>query len=69
MPIHQQLLSILVAEEIEHIVAQATRGSGFLRAGEHAYRISKAYPDCGMTGGELVNSVAVEIFQPAPLAA
>ena len=47
----------LVREEIEHIVSRAARGRGFLRAGEHAYRIAKAYPNCGMTGAEVVNEI------------
>ena len=78
MKIQHELLNILVSEEIEQIVSRAARGSGFIRAGEHAYRLSKAYPNCGMTGAELVNEitaaasragVAVEIHQPLPVAA
>ena len=78
MRIQHELLNILVAEEIEAIVARAARGSGFIRAGEHAYRLSKAFPNSGMTGSELVNEivaaasragVAVEIHQPLPVAA
>ena len=74
-----RLVRALVREEIEHVVARAARGSGFLRAGEHAYRIMKAYPNCGMTGAEVVNEivatsasagVAVEIAKPhQPIAA
>ncbi|HWT32050.1 MAG TPA: hypothetical protein VN240_13630 [Propylenella sp.] len=52
-----RLVRILVKEEIEHIVDRASRGRGFLRAGEHAYRIIKAYPNCGMTGTEVVNEI------------
>ncbi len=56
------------------IVGNAARGRGFLRAGEHAYRIAKAYPNCGLTGRELVDwiadaaskaGVAVELSQPS----
>ena len=70
--VHEELLRILVAEEIGRIVDQARRGSGFVRAGEHAYALAKQYPNCGMTGTELVNEiagaaakagVAVEIYQ------
>ena len=52
-----RLVKILVKEEIEHIVHRASRGRGFLRAGEHAYRIMKAYPNSGMTGTEVVNEI------------
>ena len=52
-----RLVKILVKEEIEHIVDRASRGRGFLRAGEQAYRIMKAYPNCGMTGTEVVNAI------------
>lgn len=78
MKIHHELLRILIAEEIDEAVARAARGSGFLRAGECAYRIAKSYPNCGMTGTELVNEisaaaaragVAVEIYPPASIAA
>jgi hypothetical protein len=73
-----RLVQILVREEVEAIVLRAARGAGFLRAGEHAYRILKTYPNCGMTGSEVVNEivaaaatagVAVEISQPEPRAA
>ncbi len=73
-----RLVQALVREEIEHIVARASRGTGFMRAGEHAYRIIKAYPNCGMTGEEVVNAivataasagVAVEMARPHPIAA
>ena len=43
--------------KIEHIVSRAARGRGLLRAGEHAYRIIKAYPNCGMSGAEVVNEI------------
>ena len=64
----------LVTEEIARIVSHASRGPGFLRAGQHAYNLARAYPDCGMTGDELVNAiigaaakagVAVEMNRPA----
>jgi hypothetical protein len=73
-----RLVQILVREEIEHIVSRASQGAGFLRAGEHAYRIMKQYPNCGMTGAEVVNEiiaaaatsgVAVEMSRPHPIAA
>ncbi len=78
MKMQHELLSILVAEEIEEIVSRAARGSGFIRAGEQAYRLAKAYPNSGLTGAELVNEisaaaaragVAVEIHQPLSVAA
>lgn len=78
MGIQRDFLNILVADEIQQIVGRAARGSGFIRAGEQAYRLSKAFPNCGMTGSELVNEivvaasragVAVEIHQPLPVAA
>jgi hypothetical protein len=68
----------MVREDIGHTVARAAKGSGFLRAGEHAYRIAKAYPNCGMTNAEIVNEiiaacaaagVAVEIYGATPAAA
>jgi hypothetical protein len=74
MNIHRELLDILIREEIQRIVSDAARGTGFLRAGEHAYRIAKAYPNCGLTGRDLVNriamtaaksGVAVELRQPS----
>ena len=74
MNIHRELLDILIREEIQHLVNTAARGTGFLRAGEHAYRIAKAYPNCGLTGRELVDriamaatkaGVAVELRQPS----
>jgi hypothetical protein len=58
MTIHHELLHILIGEEIDYIVGNAARGRGFLRAGEHAYRIAKAYPNCGLTGRELVDQIA-----------
>jgi hypothetical protein len=76
--LNHQLITILVREEIERIVSQAARGSGFIRAGEHAYRLLKQFPNPGMTGDEVVNEIvaaaanagiAVEISQPQPLAA
>lgn len=54
------------------------RGSAFIRAGEHAYRILKQFPNAAMTGEEVVNAiicaaakagVAVEMSHPHPLAA
>ncbi len=78
MKIHQHLLHILVREEIERIVDGAARRQGFLRAGEHAYRLSKQFPNSGISASELVNQivaeaaragVAVEIFQPVAEAA
>lgn len=68
-----QTIDHLVAEEIDHIVSRAARHTGFLRAGEHAYRLFRAYPNSGKSGRELVNAivtaaakkgVAVEISQP-----
>ncbi len=73
MTIQHQILQILVCEEIERIVADAAREQGFLRAGEHAYRLAKQFPNSGITGTQLVNTiaaeaaragVAVEIYQP-----
>ena len=73
-----RLVHILVREEIEHIVSRASLGMGFLRAGEHAYRILKQYPNCGMSGEEVVNEiitaaaasgVAVEMSRPTSVAA
>ena len=52
-----RIVQSLVREEIEHIVSRAARGRGFLRAGEHAYRIAKAYPNCGLTGEQVVNEI------------
>jgi hypothetical protein len=71
-----RVVNTSVEQEIEQIVSRAARGVGFLRAGEHAYRLSKAYPDCGLTGGDLVHEissaaaragVAVEVRQPSPI--
>jgi hypothetical protein len=76
--LNHQLITILMREEIERIVSQAGRGSGFIRAGEYAFRLLKQFPNSGMTGEEVVNEivaaaanagVAVEISQPHPLAA
>jgi hypothetical protein len=76
--IQTELLRILVGEEIDRIVAQAARGSGFVRAGAHAYALAKQFPNCGLSGTELVNEivaaaskagVAVEIYQPLDRAA
>ncbi len=73
MKIHHHLSNILVREEIERIVANAARRQGFLRAGEHAFRLSKQFPNSGVSGTQLVNEivaeaaragVAVEIYQP-----
>ena len=78
MRIHQDLLNILIEEEIARIVAEAAMGRGFLRAGEHAYRLSRQYPNCGMSGGELFTKiiaaatkagVMVETNQPTSAAA
>jgi hypothetical protein len=74
----RRLVQILIREEIEHIVSRASRGTGFLRAGEHAYQLLKAYPNCGMTGEEMVNEIvaaaatsgiAIEISRPRDVAA
>ncbi len=73
MTIQHQILQILVSEEIKRIVADAARKQGFLRAGEHAYRLAKQFPNSGIPGTQLVNTiaaeaaragVAVEIYQP-----
>ncbi len=73
-----RLVQILVREEIEHIVSRASLGTGFLRAGEHAYRILKQYPNCGMSGKQVVDEiitaaaasgVAVEMSAPHAVAA
>ena len=73
-----RLVQILVREEIEHIVSRASLGMGFLRAGEHAYRILKQYPNCGMNGKQVVDEiiataaaagVAVEMSRPHTVAA
>ncbi len=68
-----RIINTPVEQEIHRIVARAARGVSFMRAGEHAYRLAKAYPNCGLSGRELVNAivaaaaaagVAVEIGQP-----
>ena len=78
MQADHRIARTLVREEIEHIVSRAARGRGFLRAGEHAYRIMKQYPNCGMSGEEVVNEiiaaaaasgVAVEMSRPHSVAA
>jgi hypothetical protein len=53
----RDLTKLVVLEHIAHVVATAARGSGFLRVAEHAHRLAKAYPDCGMTGFQLVNEI------------
>ncbi len=74
----RRLVRGMVREDIGQAVARAAKGSGFLRAGEHAYRIAKTYPNSGMTNAEIVNEiiaacaaagVAVEIYEPKPAAA
>ncbi len=76
--LNQQLIAILVAEEIEHIVSEASRGRGVIRADEDAYRILRQFPSCGMSGEDVVNriiiaaakaGVAVKPNQPQPIAA
>ncbi len=78
MRIHHDLLGILVDEEIDRTVAEAAAGPGFLRVGEQAYRLSREFPDSGLSGGELVNrlltaamkaGVVVETYQPDVAAA
>jgi hypothetical protein len=70
---NQPLVDNLVREEISRIISLASRGRGFLRAGEHAYNLAKAYPNSGLTGEELVDAiiaaaasagVAVEMNRP-----
>ena len=73
-----RIVQSLAREEIERVVSRAARGRGFLRAGEQAFRIIKAYPNCGMTGEQVVDEiiataasagVAVEmsrVLQPDP---
>ncbi len=72
-----RIVNTPVEREIERIVTRAARGMGFLRAGEQAYLLSKAYPNCGLTGTELVieissaaarAGVAVEIHHPRRMA-
>ena len=74
MDLHHHLSNVPIREEIERIVGSASRRSGFVRAGEQAYRLSKQFPDSGVSGTQLVNAiiaeaafagVAVEIYQPA----
>jgi hypothetical protein len=74
----RRLVRGMVREDIGKAVARAAQGSGFLRAGEQAYRIAKAYPNCGMANTEIVNEiiaacaaagVAVEIYEATPVAA
>ncbi len=70
-----RLVRILVSEEIERIVAEASHERRvLLRAGEHAFRLSKAYPNSGLTGRQLVDGIVkvaaaagvpVEITRPA----
>ena len=76
--LNQQLIEILITEEIEHLVSEASRGRGFIRAGEEAYRILRQFPRGGMGSEEVVNriviaaakaAVAVEPGQPQPIAA
>ncbi len=73
-----RIVNTLVEQEIDRIVTRAAKGVGFLRAGEQAYLLSKAYPNCGLTGAELVNEislaaaragVAVEVHRPTAVAA
>jgi hypothetical protein len=73
-----QIVRRLIVEEIEQLVAKAREGPGFIRAGEHAYRIMQAHPDSGLSGEQVVNQivmeataagVAVEIGAPCPVAA
>ena len=73
-----RIVNTAVEQDIQRIVSRAARGMGFLRAGEQAYLLSKAYPDCGLTGGELALAiasaaakagVAVESHQPMVRAA
>lgn len=70
-----RLVQILVSEEIERIVAEASHERRLLlRAGEHAFRLSQAYPNSGLSGRQLVDGiiavaaaagVPVEISGPA----
>ena len=53
-----RLVRILVSEEIERIVAEASHERRvLLRAGEHAFRLAKAYPNSGLTGRQLVDGI------------
>ena len=53
-----RLVQILVSEEIERIVAEASHEKRrLLRAGEHAFRLAKAYPNSGMNGRQLVDRI------------
>ena len=71
----RRLVQILVSEEIERIVAEASQERRLLlRAGEHAFRLAKAYPNSGMSARQLVDGIVavaaaagvpVEISGPA----
>ena len=73
-----RIFDMPIESEIAEIVARASRGAGFMRAGEHAYRLWKTHPGCGLTAEELVDAlvlaatragVAIEINRPQSLAA
>ncbi len=74
----RKFINTALEKDIDRIVTRAALGMGFLRAGEHAYALSKAHPNCGLTGTELANEiaaaaaragVAVEIYPPSARAA
>jgi hypothetical protein len=76
--LHPETFRNLVIEAIARSVNEAARGNGFLRAGELAYSLAKAYPNCSLSGSELVNEimyaattagVAIEVCQPYQLSA
>ena len=52
-----KIVNTTLEAEIEALVARAVRGSGFLHAGEHAFRLARAHPSCGLTGEEIVEEI------------
>lgn len=54
---NQSLLRVLVDEEIERVVAEASRNGFIVRSGTQAELLLRAFPQCGLDPRQLVDAI------------
>jgi hypothetical protein len=52
-----QLIQILINEEIARIIVEAAHDSGVVRPEEHAHRLTRQFPNSGMSGEDMANAI------------
>ena len=56
-PLHHSIVHVLVSEEIERIISEASKDGGLVRAGQMARLLTQTYPNSGFEHGDLVDQI------------